>query len=115
MRLANLLIDDGTTRLIDFDDCGFGWFLYDFAAGISFIEDSPEIPALRAAWVEGYRKVREMPDAEEREIDSFIMLRRMALLAWIGSHIDVPEAQALAPDFGRISAELGEKYLSRMG
>ena len=25
MRLANLLIDGGRTRLIDFDDCGFGW------------------------------------------------------------------------------------------
>lgn len=114
MRLANLLIDKGTTRLIDFDDCGFGWFLYDFAAGISFFEESPEIPALRDAWVKGYRKVRPMSDAEEREIDSFIMLRRMALLAWIGSHINVPEAQALAADFGRVSAELGETYLSRM-
>ena len=110
----NLLVNDSGLWLIDFDDCGFGWFLYDFAAGISFFEESPEIPALRDAWVKGYRKIRPMSDDEEREIDSFIMLRRMALLAWIGSHINVPEAQALAGDFGRISAELGEKYLSRM-
>ena len=39
MRLANLLIDQKSTRLIDFDDCGFGWFMYDFASAISFIED----------------------------------------------------------------------------
>ena len=115
MRLANLLIDGGSTRLIDFDDCGLGWFLYDFAAGISFFEDSPEIPALREAWVRGYRKVRSLSADEEVEIDSFIMLRRMALLAWIGTHINVPEAQALAGDFGRVSAELGEAYLVRMG
>lgn len=115
MRLANLLINAGSPRLIDFDDCGFGWFLYDFAAGISFIEDDPQIPAMRDAWVRGYRKHRAMSDDEEREIDSFIMLRRMALLAWIGSHIDVPEAQSLAKDFARVSAELGEGYLSRMG
>lgn len=114
MRLANLLIDEGTTRLIDFDDCGFGWFLYDFAAGISFIEDDPQIPAMREAWVRGYRKFRDMSDEEEREIDSFVMLRRLALLAWIGSHINVPEAQALAGNFARVSAELGENYLSKM-
>ena len=114
MRLANLLIDGGSTRLIDFDDCGFGWFLYDFAAGISFIEDDPQIPAMQDAWVRGYRKHRAMSDDEEREIESFVMLRRMALLAWIGSHINVPEAQSLAPDFARVSAELGERYLSRM-
>ncbi|MHC8508938.1 MAG: phosphotransferase enzyme family protein [Rhodospirillales bacterium] len=114
MRLANLLINEGTTRLIDFDDCGLGWFLYDFAAGISFIEDDPQIPALREAWVRGYRKIRTMTDEEEREIDSFVMLRRMALLAWIGSRAGATEAQALAPDFARVSAELGENYLSRM-
>lgn len=111
MRLANLLIDGETTRLIDFDDCGLGWFLYDFATGISFMEDHPQVPALRAAWVKGYRSVRPLSDAEEREIDTFIMLRRMALLAWIGSHIEAPEPQAMAPNFARVSAELGQAYL----
>ncbi|VDC23414.1 phosphotransferase enzyme family protein [Pseudogemmobacter humi] len=113
MRLANLLIDGETTRLIDFDDCGLGWFLYDFAAGISFMEDHPQVPALRAAWVKGYRSVRALSDDEEREIDTFIMLRRMALLAWIGSHIEAPEPQAMAPHFARVSAELGRAYLAK--
>ncbi|MFD0859818.1 phosphotransferase enzyme family protein [Roseovarius aquimarinus] len=111
MRLANLLRDENGTRLIDFDDCGFGWFLYDFAAGISFMEDDPRIPALKAAWVRGYEKVRRLSAAEKAEIDTFVMLRRMALLAWIGSHIEAPEPQALAPDFARVSAELGEAWL----
>lgn len=115
MRLANLIMTTEGPRLIDFDDCGFGWFMYDFAAAISFIEDSPQIPALRAAWVEGYRTIRPLTDADEAEIGTMIMLRRMALLAWIGSHIDAPEPQALAPDFARISAELGAKWLSRIG
>lgn len=114
MRLANLLVDGDTIWLIDFDDCGFGWFMYDFAAGISFIEDHPKIPEMRAAWVDGYRSVRELPDADEWEIDSFIMLRRMALLGWLATHIDAVEAQELAPQFARVSAELGERYLSRM-
>ena len=111
MRLANLLIDESGTRLIDFDDCGFGWFLYDFAAGISFMEDDPRIPELKSAWVRGYRKMRPLSDAEEAEIDTFVMLRRLALLAWIGSHIEAPEPQALAPDFARVTAELGTAYL----
>ena len=114
MRLANLLIDDRGTRLIDFDDCGWGWFLYDFAAAISFIEDDPRIPALKAAWVKGYRSVRDLSAAEEVEIDTFVMLRRMALLAWIGSHIEAPEPQALAPGFAATTARLGQAYMERM-
>ena len=112
MRLANLLISDAAPRVIDFDDCGFGWFLSDFAAAISFIETDPRIPALKAAWLDGYRPVRPLGMADEAEMDSFILLRRLALLAWIGSHIDAPEPQALAPHFAQDSAELAERWLA---
>lgn len=115
MRLANLLIDTNGTRLIDFDDCGWGWFLYDFAAAVSFIEDDPRIPDLKTAWVRGYRSVRAMSAEEEAEIDTFVMLRRMALLAWIGSHIEAPEPQALAPGFAATTARLGQAWMDRIG
>jgi len=115
MRLANLLVDSNGTRLIDFDDCGWGWFLYDFAAAISFIEDDSRIPAMREAWVRGYRSVRKMSAEEEAEIDTFVMLRRMALLAWIGSHIEAPEPQELAPGFAATTARLGEAYMDQIG
>ncbi|NND00645.1 MAG: phosphotransferase [Gammaproteobacteria bacterium] len=113
MRLANLLIDENGTRLIDFDDCGFGWYLYDFAASISFMEDHVQVPALKESWVKGYRSVRELPESDAEELDTFVMLRRLALLAWIGSHIEAPEPQQLAPHFARISAQLGTQYLDK--
>ena len=113
MRLANLLIHDGSTRLIDFDDCGFGWHMYDFAAGVSFIEDDPRIPALKAAWVKGYRKVLDLPAEDEAEIETFVMLRRMAILAWIGSHAETDLAKGVGARFTKVSVELAERYLSR--
>lgn len=115
MRFANLLIDEEAIRLIDFDDSGFGWFMYDFAAAVSFMEDDPRIPLMKAAWLSGYRCVREISAVDEAEIDTFIMLRRMALLAWIGSHIEAPEPQALAPGFAAVTAALGEHYLQQQG
>jgi len=115
MRLANLLEDETGTRLIDFDDCGWGWFLYDFAAAISFIEDDPRIPGMKEAWLKGYRSVRPLSAEDEAEIDTFVMLRRMALLAWIGSHIEAPEPQELAPGFAATTARLGQEWLDRIG
>lgn len=112
MRLANLILSPKGTRLIDFDDCGWGWFLYDFAAAISFIETDPRVPALKSAWLRGYRSVRPLSAQDEAEIDSFVMLRRMALLAWIGSHIEAPEPQALAPRFAADTAQLARAYLA---
>lgn len=115
MRLANLLMGPTGTRLIDFDDCGMGWLMYDFAAAISFIEDDPRIPVLRSAWLRGYRSVRPVSARDEAEIDTLVMLRRMALLAWIGSHIDAPEPKALAPDFAANTAKLARDWLARVG
>lgn len=111
LRLANVLADDERLHLIDFDDCGFGWFAYDFAAAISFMEDDPQIPALKAAWVAGYRAVGALPQADVAMLDTFVMLRRMALLAWIGSHAEATEPQALAPHFAAGTARLGIRYL----
>ena len=63
----------------------------------------------------GYRSVLLFNEAEEFEIDTFIMLRRMALLAWIGSHIEAPEPQELAPGFAATTARLGRAYMDKIG
>ena len=57
LRLANLLIDGPTVKVIDFDDCGFGWYMYDAATPVSFYEHEPQVPELIDAWVRGYRSV----------------------------------------------------------
>ena len=115
IRLANLLVDDESTRVIDFDDCGFGWFLYDVATTVSFIEDHPKVPEWIDAWLEGYSRVRKLSEAEKAEIPTFVMLRRMALLAWIGSHSETDLAKQQGPDYTRVSAELAETYLATFG
>ena len=115
MRLANLIESDAGTTVIDFDDCGFGWYLYDLAAALSFMETDPRVPELISAWTEGYCATRDLPAEDRSEIESFVLLRRLALLAWIGSHIEAPEPQAMAPHFAAGTAELAELYLGRFG
>ena len=111
LRLANVLVDGGTLHLIDFDDCGFGWFGYDFAAAVSFMEDDPRLPSLRAAWIAGYRARAPLAGADVAMLDTFVMARRLALLAWIGSHAEAPEPRALAPHFADGTARLAVRYL----
>ncbi len=115
MRLGNLLVDGDAVSLIDFDDCGLCWFAYDFAAAISFHETHKAVPALKAAWLESYQMRRQL-DAEDIEaIDSMVLLRRMALLAWIGSHAETKLAQTHMPGFAEGTAELADAYLRRWG
>ena len=115
MRLANLLIEDGATKVIDFDDCGFGWSMYDCATAVSFFEHRPEVPELIEAWLRGYRRVIDLPRADEEEIPTFVMLRRLLLVAWIGSHSETELARSLGAGYTEGAAPLCEDYLSRFG
>ncbi|KRA50698.1 phosphotransferase enzyme family protein [Devosia sp. Root635] len=111
MRLGNVLVDGDNVTLIDFDDCGFCWFTYDFAAAISFHEANPAVPALKAAWLEGYQSVRRLSADDLAAIDAMVMLRRMALLAWIGSHAETSLARQHMQGFADGTAQLAERYL----
>ncbi|MDR0343603.1 MAG: phosphotransferase [Nocardiopsaceae bacterium] len=111
-RLANLLIADGAVSVIDFDDCGFSWYLYDLGTSVSFFEHEPQVPELIDSWLSGYRRVRSLPAGDEAEIWTFILYRRLLLVAWIGSHQGAEIAQELGAGYTRDSCELAERYLS---
>ena len=115
MRLANLLVDGDRVTVIDFDDCGFSWHLYDAAAAVSFFEDDPAVPALLAAWAEGYRRIRPLSAAEEAELPTFVLLRRLLLVAWVGSHAATDLARDLGAGYTLRTAPLCEAYLARFG
>lgn len=115
MRLANLLVDGDDVWVIDFDDCGFSWYMYDFATTVSFMEDHPRVPELRDAWVRGYRSVGSLSVEEEAELETFVMLRRLLLVAWIGSHHTfATEAAELGAGFTAGTCALAERYLANV-
>jgi len=112
LRLANLLVDGRDLGVIDFDDCGFGWYMYDLAAAVSFIEHDPRVPELIDAWARGYRTVLELPAEDEAEAWTFIMFSRLLLVAWVGSHQGADIARTLGAAYTDGTCELAERYLS---
>jgi Ser/Thr protein kinase RdoA (MazF antagonist) len=115
LRLANLLIDGKAVKVIDFDDCGFGWNMYDAATPVSFYEHEPQVPSLIESWKTGYRRVIDLPKADEAEIPTFVMLRRLLLVAWIGSHHETDLAKSMGLTYTEGTVGLCEDFLSRFG
>ncbi len=115
LRLANLLIDGHSVKAIDFDDCGFGWYMYDAATPVSFYEHEPQVPGLIESWVKGYRKQLALPKEDEAEIPTFIMLRRVLLVAWIASHIEAEFPKSLGAGYTDGTLPLCEEYLRKFG
>ena len=101
--------------VIDFDDCGFGWYMYDFGTAVSFFEDDPAVPSWQDAWTAGFRTRRELPASDEQMLPSFVLLRRLLLLAWMGSHSHSRESRAMSVTYSAGSCALAETYLSSNG
>jgi Ser/Thr protein kinase RdoA (MazF antagonist) len=115
LRLANLLIDGSEVKVIDFDDCGFGWHMYDAATPVSFYEHEPQVPELIDAWKVGYRKVARLAKEDEDEIPTFVMLRRLLLVAWIGSRPETDLAKSMGRPYTEGTMGLCESYLLKFG
>lgn len=115
LRAANLLVDGDRINVIDFDDCGFSWYLYDFAAAVSFVEHDPRLPEWQEAWLRGYRTVLPLAPADEQMLPTFVMMRRLMLVAWMGSHRHSRECQEIGPGYTADSCTLAQRYVQSAG
>ncbi|ABX07671.1 aminoglycoside phosphotransferase (plasmid) [Herpetosiphon aurantiacus DSM 785] len=86
----NYFFHGGSAGAIDFDDCGWGHFLFDLSITLREIQDLPSYPALRAALLRGYRAVRPLPSDHERHLEAFFALRHIQILMWILESHDHP-------------------------
>jgi Ser/Thr protein kinase RdoA (MazF antagonist) len=111
LRLANLLVDGSEVKVIDFDDCGFSWFMYDAATPVSFYEHERQVPELIESWKAGYARVRALSREDEAEIPTFVMLRRLLLVAWIGTRRDTDLAKSMGVGYSEGTVGLCEGYL----
>jgi Ser/Thr protein kinase RdoA (MazF antagonist) len=113
LRLANLMVDDKGLWAIDFDDCGFGWWVYDLAAALSFIETDPRLPDLIALWCEGYAGFADLKSEDRAMIPAMILLRRVLLTAWLASRADSDTAAALGgAEYTQGTVDLAEAFLT---
>jgi Ser/Thr protein kinase RdoA (MazF antagonist) len=116
LRLANLLVDGDRITVIDFEDCGLSWYLYDLACALTFNEGRADVRELIALWVDGYRQVEPLSAEDEQEIDTFLMLRRLMLTAYAGLRHDTElAAQMRSSGYNAETCAIAELYLSRFG
>ena len=124
LRLANLLVDGPRIHVIDFDDCGTGWLLYDLSTSISLIEHLPEAEALVQAWLRGYQRLVPLSDVHIAMVRHLIMMRRLQVLSWFGrnlgsalvlehSPVVVPATVAAAASYLRLGTRAAAEFLPK--
>ncbi|MCG7521944.1 phosphotransferase enzyme family protein [Ruegeria sp. Ofav3-42] len=98
--------------ILDFDDAGFGWFMYDIATSVFFHADEPHFDDVVGALIEGYSAVRELPEEHIAMLPSFMMARGVALLGWAHTRKETQTAKDLGPVVAEGVCAFAEQYLS---
>jgi Ser/Thr protein kinase RdoA (MazF antagonist) len=78
----NYLFDQGQVRAIDFDDCGFGHYLYDIAVTLFNLRGQDSTLLLRESFLAGYRSIRPLPSEHEQYLGTFYDLRDLQMMIW---------------------------------
>jgi Ser/Thr protein kinase RdoA (MazF antagonist) len=107
--LDNVLFSGQEARLIDFDDCGFGYRIYDVAVALWELRHRDDFPSFREAFVRGYTEHRQLPDDQLRHLDVFIAAREVAFGLWLAGMAQTRPAfrEELAAEFEHIERSLG--------
>ena len=106
----NVLLDGETLRLIDFDDGGFGYRLFDVATTLLKNRAEPNYEALKAALINGYQRKRAL---DMGPLDLFLALRAATYVGWIVPRMEEPGAHLRNTRFIKDAQELCGAYLTK--
>lgn len=89
----NVFVNDGAIAFIDFDDCGFGFRLFDIATALLRNRREPDYPAIRDALLEGYVSIRPDMATEFVHLPLFLLLRSLTYIGWAGARPELPDSE----------------------
>ncbi len=79
---ANVLFHRGEARAIDFDDGGYGYWVYDLAIPLVDLEGDDALPTYRDALLEGYSEIRSIPEEQLEKLELFQAAFRALEIFW---------------------------------
>jgi Ser/Thr protein kinase RdoA (MazF antagonist) len=88
----NVLLNGERIEMIDFDDGGHGWRMFDIATALFKNRQEPEFQRMAEALIEGYRAARPLSDSDLDCLPLFMVLRSVTYIGWAGDRSGLVDA-----------------------
>ncbi|MCF7982620.1 MAG: phosphotransferase [Pseudomonadales bacterium] len=109
----NLMVSGDRVKLIDFDDAGFGWHLFELATALYFIRKEDFYGIAKEALIHGYREHRPLSDQQLNQLPLFMLARGFTYLGWAQTRKETETAQQLGPLFIESACDMAQAYLAQ--
>jgi Ser/Thr protein kinase RdoA (MazF antagonist) len=108
----NIMVNGPAIRVIDFDDAGYGWHLFDLATSLYFLVGSTTFTVALEALIAGYRSERPLPDSTLQHLPLFFAARGTTYLGWILTRPQTDTAQHHGRDLIDRACAAAEQYFA---
>jgi Ser/Thr protein kinase RdoA (MazF antagonist) len=108
----NVLVHDGEIRMIDFDDAGFGYRLFDIATALFKNRTEPNFEKLKSALLDGYLAERQLTARDIEALPLFLLLRALTYLGWGEARRHEPGMDERRKRFKADALALARTYLA---
>lgn len=108
----NLMRCGDELALIDFDDAGYGWHMFELATALYFHVGEDHYEDMKAGIFAGYRELRRLDADQERRLPLFLFLRSLTYLGWVQTRSETRTAQELTPMLIARACDVARAYLA---
>lgn len=109
----NVLLSPAGMTLIDLDDFGAGWWLFDLATVLFWYHRHPQFETVRDALLAGYAVHRPEVDPASLELEALIVARGLTYLGWAADRIEDDDGQFIKDQLLEPVIALGDAFLDR--
>lgn len=100
---GNILIKNGKTQILDFDDCCKSWFVWDFALPMHRLGGhmSNQGAKQKSKFIQGYRETAILSPKWESRIGHFERIRHLFMLCWLSERQKEEKWREVASRYAR--------------
>ncbi len=105
----NVLLAGDEVQVIDFDDAGFGWHMFELVTAMYWLQEEPEYAQMQSNLLDGYQSVRPLAERDLATWNLFAAARSLTYLGWVHTRSSSAEAAEMTP----MMMDMAESHCSR--
>ena len=107
----NVMLSGDEVQVIDFDDAGFGWHMFEIVTAAFWLAEEPEFDSIQTALLDGYQSVRPLQQRDLDAMELFYAARSLTYMGWMHTRRNTETAIELTPVVIEIAEGICSDYL----
>lgn len=108
----NLIEHNGQVVVLDLDDAGYGWYLWELVTAVFWYLGTPHYTPSLEGYLAGYRSVLPLDEQQLQFIPHFLLMRALVYMGWMQTRHTQHTARVLTDRVRELSLALAERLLA---